>query len=69
MAKPLTRYCCNCAVNALSWSAINIVAILLMLGVITFSFDPNPPVLMAIAIVRIIVDYWNGREFYFPKLA
>lgn len=54
---------------AISWSAINIVAILLMLGVVTFSFDPKPPVLMAIAIVRTIVDYWNGREFYFPKLA
>ncbi|MGA2674964.1 MAG: hypothetical protein ABSE99_17250 [Terracidiphilus sp.] len=54
--------------HAISWSAINIVAILLTLGVVTFPFDPKPPVLMAIAIVRTIVDYWNGRDFYFPKL-
>jgi len=52
--------------HAISWSAINIVAILLMLGVITFRFDPKQPVLMAIAIVRTIVDYRNGRYFYFP---
>src|SRR5262249_39014353 len=46
--------------HAVGWSAINIVAILLMLGVVTFRFDPKPPVLMAIAIARTIVDYWNG---------
>jgi hypothetical protein len=52
--------------HAISWSTINIVAILLTLGVVTFRFEPKPPVLMAIAIVRTIVDYWNGRGFYFP---
>ncbi|MCU1329940.1 MAG: hypothetical protein JWN34_5310 [Bryobacterales bacterium] len=52
--------------HSLSWSTINIGAILAMLGVLTFSFDPKPPLLMAIAMVRTIVDYRNGRAFYFP---
>ena len=46
---------------------INIFAVLLMIGVVTFPFSPKPPVLMALAIVRTIVDYCDGRDFYFPK--
>ena len=52
--------------HAISWSAINIGATLLMLGVITFPFAPKPPVLSALAVTRTIFDYWNGRDFYFP---
>ena len=53
--------------HALSWSVINIAAILLMLGVITFPFNPKPLVLAAITTVRTVADYVNGRDFYFPK--
>ena len=50
-----------------SWIVINLVAGFLSLLVITFNFNPKPPVLMAIAIIRSIVDYWTGWEFYFPE--
>lgn len=55
--------------HAISWSVINIIAIVLMLGVLTFPFSPKPPVLTVIAVLRTLADYWNGRNFYFPKQA
>lgn len=48
------------------WSAINLGAIVLAILVVTYAFQPKTIVLMVIAIVRTIVDYWLCWDFYFP---
>lgn len=48
------------------WSAINLFAIFIAVLVVTYPFEPKMVVLMLIAIVRTIVDYWWCWDFYFP---
>jgi hypothetical protein len=52
--------------HVLKWSAINIVAILIAFLIVTYPFQPKIIVLMVIAIVRSIMDYWICWDFYFP---
>lgn len=49
------------------WSAINLVAILFAILVVTFPFQQKPIVLMALAITRSIADYLWCWDFYFPR--
>jgi hypothetical protein len=53
--------------HSIGWSTINIIFGVLMVGVITFPFEPKPPVLTLLAAIRTIIDYWRGRKFYFPN--
>jgi hypothetical protein len=48
------------------WSAINIVAIVIAILIVTYAFQPKTIVLMVVAIVRSIMDYWLCWDFYFP---
>lgn len=49
------------------WSAINVVAIALAVAIIAFPFMFKTTVLMVLAILRSIVDYWLCWDFYFPS--
>lgn len=48
------------------WSAINLAAIALAVPIIAYPFMWKTTVLMALAIVRSIVDYGLCWDFYFP---
>lgn len=52
--------------HVVGWAVVNISAILIAILVITFPFDHKPFVLMTVAIIRSVVDYWRGWDFYFP---
>jgi hypothetical protein len=49
---------------SLRWSAINIIAMFIALGVIRCNFGAR--LLMIVAMLRTIADYWICRDFYFP---
>jgi hypothetical protein len=49
------------------WSAINLVAILIAVLVVTFPFQHKPIVLMVFAVTRSIADYLWCWDFYFPR--
>lgn len=49
------------------WSAINLVAIVIAILLVAYPFNPKTIVLMVIAIMRSIVDYWFCWDFYFPR--
>lgn len=53
--------------HVLRWSAINLVAIGVAILVIAYPFMSETYVLMALAILRSIVDYGRCWDFYFPK--
>jgi hypothetical protein len=48
------------------WSAINIGALVLAILIVAFPFQLKIWVLMVVAILRSIVDYWRCWDFYFP---
>jgi hypothetical protein len=48
------------------WSAINLVAIVIAILIIYYPLQQKPIVLMVVATVRSIVDYWFCWDFYFP---
>jgi len=50
----------------LAWSAINLGAIALAILVVAYPFMSKTIVLMALAILRSILDYWLCWDFYFP---
>jgi len=52
--------------HSLRWSAINLVAIVIAILIVTYAFQYKTIVLMVIAIVRSIVDYRFCWDFYFP---
>lgn len=49
------------------WSAINLVAIVIAILIVDYPFQHQSIVLMVVAIVRSIVDYWLCWDFYFPR--
>ena len=53
--------------HVVSWAFVNIIACVLAVGVIAYPFERKPWVLMIIAVVRSIADYWRGWDFYFPR--
>lgn len=53
--------------HARRWSAVNLVAIVIAILIVAYPFQHKAFVLMAIAIVRSIVDYWFCWDFYFPR--
>lgn len=48
------------------WAGINIAAGFVAFLIVIFRFEQKPLGLMAVAIVRTIVDYWLCWDFYFP---
>ncbi len=54
--------------HAVRWSAINLAAIVIAILVATCPFQQKPILLMVVAIVRSIVDYGLGWDFYFPRV-
>lgn len=48
------------------WSAVNLVAMALAVPIVAYPFMSKTIVLMALATLRSIVDYWLCWEFYFP---
>lgn len=48
------------------WSIINLVTIAIAILIVEFPFQEKNLVLMVIAIMRSIVDYWLCWSFYFP---
>ena len=48
------------------WSAINVVALFVAVLIVAFPFQQKVWVLMALAVLRSIVDYWRCWDFYFP---
>lgn len=52
--------------HAVKWSAINITSIVVAILVVAFPFQSKILVLMVIAVVRSLVDYWLCWNFYFP---
>lgn len=52
--------------HVLKWSIINLIAGAGAFGVVEYSFNQKPLVLMAIAILRTIADYSICWRFYFP---
>jgi hypothetical protein len=52
--------------HVVRWSLVNLVAILLAILIIAFPFQSKMEVLMALAVVRSIADYWICWDFYFP---
>lgn len=57
--------------HVVRWAIINIVAgcTAFLIVIVKFPIEDKPPVLMVVAIVRSIVDYWLGWSFYFPHSA
>lgn len=53
--------------HAKRWSAINLGAIAVAFGIVEFPFENKPLVLMAIAVLRTILDYGLCWNFYFPS--
>ena len=52
--------------HAHRWSTINLVAMAAAFLAVELPFNSEPLVLMVIAVLRSIVDYWLCWEFYFP---
>jgi len=48
------------------WAAINVVTIALAVGIVAYPFMHKTHVLMALAILRTIIDYWLCWDFYYP---
>jgi hypothetical protein len=48
------------------WFAINLVAIVIAIILVAYPVEPRKIILMVIAIIRSIVDYWLCWHFYFP---
>jgi len=48
------------------WSAVNLSVMLPAILIVTFPFAHKASVLMVVAILRSVVDYWFCWEFYFP---
>jgi hypothetical protein len=53
--------------HAVRWSKINLVAILAAILIAAFPFQHKITLLMLVATVRSIVDYWLCWDFYFPR--
>ena len=53
--------------HVVKWASINILTGVLAVGIVAYPFEQKPWVLMVLAIVRSILDYWLGWNFYFPK--
>jgi hypothetical protein len=49
------------------WSAINLVAIVIAILIVNYPFLHLSIVLMVVAVMRSIVDYWFCWDFYFPR--
>jgi hypothetical protein len=49
------------------WSAINLVAIVIAILIVDYPFQHQLIILMVVAIVRSIADYWLCWDFYFPR--
>jgi len=52
--------------HVVKWSAINVAAIFVAILVVSLPFNSKPSVLMAVAILRSVVDYSLCWKFYFP---
>jgi hypothetical protein len=48
------------------WAAINVPALVLAILIVAYPFQQKPWVLMIVAILRSVVDYWLCWDFYFP---
>lgn len=55
--------------SILRWSVINLIAIGLASGVAFYPTDRRPVMLMLIAILRTVADYYFCWTFYFPRPA
>lgn len=49
------------------WAGINVVTLVLAIIIVAYPFQQKLWVLMVVAIVRSVADYWLGWDFYFPK--
>jgi hypothetical protein len=53
--------------HALTWSTINVIAMFFAILVVAYPFQAKPVVLMVIALLRFVADYWFSWTFYFPS--
>jgi hypothetical protein len=53
--------------HALVWSQINMAAIVIAILIVAFACQHKTILLMVVAVLRTIVDYWKGWDFYFPR--
>ncbi|MHB8615187.1 MAG: hypothetical protein ACYC93_03845 [Candidatus Acidiferrales bacterium] len=49
------------------WSAINLVAIAIAILLVAYPFNSKTIILMVVAIMRSVADYWICWDFYFPR--
>jgi hypothetical protein len=53
--------------HVVRWSAINVVAVVLAILIVAYPFQPKTWVLMVVAVLRSVMDYWLCWDFYFPS--
>jgi len=53
--------------HVVKWSKINLVALFLAILVVAYPFQAKQTVLMVVAFVRSVADYWFCWDFYFPR--
>jgi hypothetical protein len=52
--------------HAVNWATLNMIAIVIAILIAALPFQSKPIVLMVVPVVRSVVDYSRGWEFYFP---